>query len=376
MRHQPRLRLMTTPPFDLRTLQVATMTSIITNNGAMAALATLRTVSGSLDKTQQQVSSGLRVAKAADNAAYWSIATTMRSDKKAMSAVSDSIGFAKAVLDTTYNGMDKIREELVTIRNLVITAQSLPPPTTDGYSNWIDYQPDSIYDQSEVAKVDAEIYQHWQQINSIVESSSFGGVNLLKNEKDEPVLPGAKTEFTTGYVNGQVLTVSIDTKDTTMINYNRTVDNLWNQPGSENMGYLDGMLWSANIIFPLTYVDGAEVKTNENKYTLRNSEVRIAFNNLDRDYYYNALIGQLDERIQAVVSGMSVVGSTQKRVDLQDEYNKSMMDNVDKGVGRLVDADMEDESARLAALQTQQQLAIQSLNIANSAPQTILTLFQ
>lgn len=352
------------------------MTSINTNNGSMAALATLRSVNSGLEKTQQQVSSGLRVQKASDNAAYWSIATTMRSDKKAMSAVSDSIGFAKAVLDTTYDGMDKIREELVTIRNLVITAQSMPPPPTDGYSNWTDYQPDAIYDQSQVAKVDAEIYQHWQQISSIVDSASFGGVNLLKNDASEPDLPGAKTEFTTGYVNGQVLTVSMDTKATTMINYGRTVDNLWNQPGSENMGYLDGVLWSANIIYPITWVDGGTVVKNENSYTLRNSEVRIAANGLDRNVYYNALVGQLDERIQAVVGGMSVVGSTQKRVDLQDEFNKSMMDNVDKGVGRLVDADMEQESARLAALQTQQQLAVQALNIANQTPQTVLTLFQ
>ncbi|TBD43418.1 hypothetical protein E0H39_37790 [Rhizobium leguminosarum bv. viciae] len=301
----------------------------------------------------------------------------MRSDKKAMGAVSDSIGFAKAVLDTTYDGMDKIREELVTIRNLVITAQSMPPPPTDGYSNWTDYQPDSIYDGSLVAKVDAEIYQHWQQINSVVESASFGGVNLLKNDTSEPTLPGAKTEFTTGYVGGQVLAVSIDTKDTTMINYNRTVDNLWNQPGSENMGYLDGVLWNANIIFPITYVDGGGVvQKNENIYTLRNSEVRIAANGLDRNEYYTGMINQLDERIQAVVGGMSVVGSTQKRVELADEFNGSMMDNVDKGVGRLVDADMEQESARLAALQTQQQLAVQALNIANQAPNNISTLFQ
>lgn len=60
------------------------MTSIITNNGAMVALQTLQVVGGDLTKTQQQVSSGLRVAKASDNAAYWSIATTMRSDKGAI----------------------------------------------------------------------------------------------------------------------------------------------------------------------------------------------------------------------------------------------------------------------------------------------------
>jgi flagellin len=52
------------------------------------------------------------------------------------------------------------------------------------------------------------------------------------------------------------------------------------------------------------------------------------------------------------------------------------MDSIDRGVGQLVDADMEKESARLSALQTQQQLGIQSLSIANSNAQNILTLFR
>lgn len=67
------------------------MTSIITNNASMAALQTLRSIGGSLDQAQLQVSTGLRVDKASDNAAYWSIATSMRSDKGVMEAVSDSM---------------------------------------------------------------------------------------------------------------------------------------------------------------------------------------------------------------------------------------------------------------------------------------------
>lgn len=352
------------------------MTSINTNTGAMAALQTLRSVGGNLNETQLQVSSGLRVAKASDNAAYWSIATTMRSDKKAMSAVTDSIGVGKAVLETTYQGMDKIREELSTIKALVITASSLPPPATDGYSNWTEYQPDEIYDGSLVAKVDAELYQHWQQINSIVEASSFSGINLLKNDKDEPQLPGATTDFVAGYANGKVQTISISLQDTVMINYNRTVDNMYGAPGSENQGLLDGIWWNANIIFPITYFDGTDVVKNENIYTLRNSEVRIAADGLDREQYYNSFVGQIEQRLQAVTSGMSAVGSAQKRLDIQDEFNLNLIDNVSKGVGRLVDTDMEQASAKLNALQSQQQLAIQALSIANSAPSNIMRLFQ
>ena len=63
-------------------------------------------------------------------------------------------------------------------------------------------------------------------------------------------------------------------------------------------------------------------------------------------------------------------------VDLQEEFVSKLTESIDKGVGRLVDADMNEESTRLKALQTQQQLAIQSLSIANSSSQNILSLFR
>ena len=53
-----------------------------------------------------------------------------------------------------------------------------------------------------------------------------------------------------------------------------------------------------------------------------------------------------------------------------------LSDNLDAGVGAMVDANMEEEAARLQALQVQQQLASQSLSIANQAPQNILSLFR
>ncbi|MFM2281003.1 MAG: flagellin 3, partial [Pseudomonadota bacterium] len=68
------------------------MTSIMTNTAAMGALDTLRSINQSMEKTQNHVSSGYRVESASDNAAYWSIATTMRSDNKALSAVQDALG--------------------------------------------------------------------------------------------------------------------------------------------------------------------------------------------------------------------------------------------------------------------------------------------
>jgi flagellin len=84
----------------------------------------------------------------------------------------------------------------------------------------------------------------------------------------------------------------------------------------------------------------------------------------------------VDRQLLAMTSAASSLGSIQSRIDLQEGFVASLTDVIDKGVGRLVDADMNEESTRLKALQTQQQLAIQSLSIANSNAENILQLFQ
>ncbi len=68
--------------------------------------------------------------------------------------------------------------------------------------------------------------------------------------------------------------------------------------------------------------------------------------------------------------------SDKKRIDIQKDFVSSLMGAIDRGVSSLVDADMNSESTKLQALQVQQQLGIQSLSIANSASENILTLFR
>ncbi len=69
-------------------------------------------------------------------------------------------------------------------------------------------------------------------------------------------------------------------------------------------------------------------------------------------------------------------GTAQKQIDIQASFVGKLSDALKAGMGAMVDADMEEASARLTALQTQQQLGIQSLSIANQAPQSILSLFR
>ena len=81
---------------------------------------------------------------------------------------------------------------------------------------------------------------------------------------------------------------------------------------------------------------------------------------------------QLDASITAATS----MGVAEKALEGQMEFIDSLTDTLDSGVSSMVDADMEQEAARLQALQVHQQLATQSLSIANRAPQNVLSLFR
>lgn len=180
------------------------MTSIHTNLGAIAALQTLRSVAADLTDHQQKAASGLRIAVAADNAAYWSISTTMRSDNLAISAVSDALGLGAAKIDTAYAGTAAIVDILGEFKARLVAAKE------QGVDR---------------AKVQEELTQLNAQAESIVESASFSGENLLKTKSTLPLLEEGPmtTSVVSSFVrdansNVQVKTMAIDLKQSSMLN--------------------------------------------------------------------------------------------------------------------------------------------------------------
>ncbi len=97
-----------------------------------------------------------------------------------------------------------------------------------------------------------------------------------------------------------------------------------------------------------------------------------------------ALSGAFDEagintsrdQLADMISYATDLGITEKAIENQQSFVKSLTDRLDSGIGGMIDADMEAEAARLQALQVQQQLATQALSIANQGPQNILSLFR
>jgi len=87
-------------------------------------------------------------------------------------------------------------------------------------------------------------------------------------------------------------------------------------------------------------------------------------------------LGNIETLIQTSIDAASSFGSSQTRIETQSDFVAKLSDSLKNGIGTLVDADLEEASARLQALQVQQQLGTQALSIANQAPQNLLSLFR
>jgi flagellin len=322
------------------------MTSIMTNAAAMAALQTLRTIDGNLEETQNKISSGYRVQTAADNAAYWSIATTMRSDNKALSTVSDALGLGAAKTDTAYTALDSSISVIEEIKAKLVAARE---PGVDK------------------TKINAELNELKSQLSSISQSASFSGENWLYNSSSTAAgtkeIVASFNRSTTGAVS--VATLAVNTSESILIDTNTasrgqlTKDVTVSQPIANSTGTTTATYYLINAS-STTSATGVEVKL-----TTGTSDQNI-----------DGMISAVDKMLTNMTSVASNLGAINTRIDMQDNFVSDLMKVIDKGIGRLVDADMNQESTKLKALQTQQQLGIQSLSIANTNSQNILSLFK
>ncbi|MBB4064127.1 flagellin N-terminal helical domain-containing protein [Gellertiella hungarica] len=318
------------------------MSSLLTNSAALAALQTLRTIDNNLNTTQERISSGFKVGNAADNAAYWSIATTMRSDHGALSTTVDALGLGSAKTDTAYAGLDQVRSLLDKIKSKLVAASQ---PGVDK------------------EKVSAEVEELKKQIFSVTLSSSFSGENWVYNSDSDtmPVkqLVGSFTRSDSGSTSIQ--TIDYDASQSILIDIGDvqrgvlTMDTEVTDP--------DGT--TTNDFFLID--PGAATGANGNEIKLTSA---TSADDLRR------MRDAVEIMLAKVIDSASTLGAIKTRIDSQSDFVKNLVSTIEKGVGRLVDADMNEESTRLKALQTQQQLGIQALSIANTNAQNILQLFK
>ncbi|MEM1078003.1 MAG: flagellin [Pseudomonadota bacterium] len=523
------------------------MSSILTNNSAMVALQTLKTINSNLSKTQDEISTGKSVATAKDNAAIWAISKVMEADVKGFKAISESLSLGESTVAVARNAAETVSDLLTEIKGKIVASQEDSVPAD---------------------KIQTDIDALKEQISSVISAAQFNGKNLVDNFDATSILSSLDRDssgnvtasniafngqnltsdsgtlststalnrigtvsdagvYTVGNgatlsnaANDATLTLATDLADadTITINFGEEQFTYTNNTGSAiAVGDLDDIVAAgiANLgvegvttsvtgagevtvsstnAFESIEIQGSSPSTtvnvdpdaggaqsaagNGNAATLvaRAETVSLGgagntggvvnegdgfqialdgktFNYVAKDgdtlndvatglkrvvdaggvegisvkvnlsddpttsppsiqidnsgtapvsltvddgsggTASGGLVGldgidvttkegaanaldNIESLINTAVDAASAFGSVQSRVEIQSDFIGRLTDSLKSGIGSLVDADMEEASARLQALQVQQQLGTQSLSIANQAPQNILALFR
>jgi flagellin len=411
------------------------MASIMTNASAMTALQTLRRVTSDLETTQDRISTGLKVNNARDNAAYWSIATTMKADVAGFQSVQESLNLGSGTTNTASVAATNIVDNLKTLKQRVIAGQTqgLDPKLIQadvdnlvslikGAANDASFNGDNLLavkyagdgtamdqDVKILASlsrsengVDPSYIQFTRQdmqVRSIVGKATIEQQVVSTNDLKASVeitLGGLgttfidgqslgldKLELTTTNNAGTKANVSVDLSG---INY--TTDAATTQTAI--LAAVNAQL--AGTDFTASFAgDKLEFRSTANAggnhvaqvsglwVTSKESDAFGGLAELTQiDVVNNAerSLQAIDKMIASAISKATVIGAVESRVKVQNDFVSKLTDSMNKGIGSLIDADMNEESSRLQALQVQQQLAIQALSIANQGPQNILSLFR
>jgi flagellin len=267
------------------------MVGVNTNAGAILAQRYLRVTASDMQTTQNRVSSGLRVSTVTDDASGFAVASGIRGDIKAYTAVAAALqgSTVAARIAISAGEMVSVRIGEIKAKLVQLADESLSTAARSAY-------------QAEFASMMASVNDHLSQ-------ASYNGRNLLGQGGDDLVV--------VSNIDGSSLTVR---------------DN-----------------------------DVSDVPTS--LMVGNNSQAQLR-------------LGALDGFKAKLDTALANLGSDMARITAQAEFIKQTEEAVRIGLGALVDADLARESANLTSLQVRQQLGVQAIGIANSAPQVLLGLFR
>lgn len=437
------------------------MSSILTNNGAMVALQTLKSINSNLTDTQSVISTGKSISSAKDNASIWAISKVMESDVKGFKGISDSLALGESTLAVAAQASETITDLLTDIKGKIVAAQE---------------------ENVDRTKIQTDITALTDQIRSVVGAAQFNGLNLIDGAStdDMKILSSldrnsdgtvtasqisvarqslsvttsasaavfgttdpASAAAAAVFMSGATATIEDDTyvtadlgalttgNDTTVainqvaagVSYEINITDLainvaggGTATGDRVFQYVAGADDSVQDVarnlsnqmssFFAAATDTGDYSvalggTNGNEITISNASgatinvgQRIqlagvpgtsaatgglgALQTVDvtTDSGATGALAAIDGLISQSIDAAAAFGSAQGRIETQSSFVSNLTDSLKSGIGAMVDADMEETSARLQALQVQQQLGVQALSIANQAPQSILSLFR
>lgn len=401
------------------------MSSILTNNGAMVALQTLKSINSSLADTQVQISTGKSVASAKDNSAVWAISKVMESDIQGFKSISDSLSLGQSTVAVARQASETVTDLLTQMKGKIVAAQE---------------------DNVDRAKINSDVTALKDQVNSVISAAQFNGLNLVDgstlstdvlaslnrdsagNVTSSSITVNGQDMSTGGYTaedifagttgasnDGDAVAFTLDAAgtDTLFVGENSGTfdagDKVSLTIGDQTVSYtvsandaaatttsdvvalglktqiddlgIAGLTVDYDSGSPgeLEFTNGGTVDlTVSGQFKNVGSGGLGAMDGIDVSTSVGAglALATIETLIDTAIDAAASFGSVEGRINTQAEFTSSLSDSLKSGVGAMVDADMEEASARLQALQVQQQLGVQALSIANQAPQSLLSLFR
>tara|TARA_R110002020_G_scaffold399971_1_gene610017 strand:- start:227777 stop:228994 length:1218 start_codon:yes stop_codon:yes gene_type:complete len=405
----------------------------------MVALDTLRNINKNLATVQNEISTGKKVSSAKDNASIWAISTVMSTDVESFKTISDSLNLGSSTVGVARSAAEAVTENLQSIKNLIVSAQQSNvdrdkiqtdiDELTKGIQTIVgaaQFNGLNLIDGSSSADVD---------FLASLDRSSSGSVSAsyISVERADLSLSNSATAATFGTT--AVTDTTIINNGGTAAGTAKTVANAGstaisiatvadgysyrivlddsagtNSVGQRTFEYVAGTDDSAESVAAnlSNQISTFLAATGDTNYSVsRTDDVLTITNNsgaavdittesandgtagtsvgglgnlatvdVTTDAGAAAALTAIEGLLQTSIDAAAALGSSQKRIENQGEFVNNLVDAMTTGIGGLTDADMEAASARLQALQVQQQLGVQALSIANSAPQQLLSLFR
>ena len=404
------------------------MSSILTNSSAMVALQTLKGINSGLEKTQSEISTGKSVASAKDNAAVWAISKVMESDVAGFKAIKDSLSLGESTVAVAQQAAETVTDLMIQMKDKIVAA------TGDNVDRG-KLQADVVALREQIGSVVSAA--QFNGLNLVNGTATGGGTDVLSSldrtaggVTASNIRVDGQDLSTGGYVAKAAFTgsdgVAADGADTFGFSLDPTAGTVDNgtviiaDPTYVAGDTISMRVGESDVSYTVTAADVASTTTADLIAVGLKTAIEATGENVTVDYdsaspgellitnngatslqvsgqFTNAgagalgalasidvsnlagaqaALGSIETLTQTAIDAAASFGSDAKQIEIQADFVSKLTDSLKMGIGSMVDANMEEASARLQALQVQQQLGVQALSIANQAPQSLLSLFR
>ena len=354
-----------------------------------------------MDMTQERLSTGKKVNSAIDNPSSYYTAQSLTNRASDLNALLDSMGQGIQTIQAANEGIEAITDFVQQAKALANTARdngTVKGTTSSGTYTAADDTKNITVKIEGVADQDIEVTledtDSLEQAATKIATALNDGTDGVKDAEDT-VIGG----FTATVENGQIKIsnskgivanvsgtisgitfngeIGNSTRTTSMKQYNEIldqIDQLAKDSGYKGVNLLQGN--SLKVVFnedrsSYLTINGTFADTSDEGLKISRAE---DWTNPDNEAI-DASISELENAITSLRNMASEFGNNYSIVENRENFTESLINVLEEGSDKLTLADMNEESANMLALQTRQQLAINSLSLASQAAQSVLSLF-